>query len=120
MSAAIRALLIISSLFTVAYILRKIHKSQMRIQDSVFWVVFSFVILFMAIFPGIVISIAGLLGIASPVNLVFLVFIFFAYIKIFAMTIRIAVLESKIRSLSYEIALQEKKGEKVDRSDTGK
>lgn len=108
MSIAIRLLLIVSSVLTFVYILRRIHKSQIQIQDSVFWILFSLVVLLMAIFPGIIIGLADMLGIQSPINFVFLVFIFFAYIKIFSMTIKIATLENKIKSLAYEIAIHKK------------
>lgn len=118
MSVALRLLLIVSSVLTVVYILRRIHKSQIQIQDSVFWIVFSFVVLLMALFPGVIISLADMLGIVSPINFVFLVFIFFAYIKIFSMTIKIATLENKIKSLAYEIAIQRKNKAEKNRTDT--
>ena len=110
MSIAIRLLLIVSSVLTFVYILRRIHKSQIQIQDSVFWIMFSFVVLLMALFPGVIISLADVLGIQSPVNFVFLVFIFFAYIKIFSMTIKIATLENKIKAMAFEIAMHKKNG----------
>lgn len=108
MSAFFRMILIACSVLTVVYVLYRIHKNQLRIQDSIFWIVFSAVILLMAFFPQPIIALAGRMGIMSPVNLVFLVFIFVAYIKLFATTSKLSMLENKIRVLTYQIALKEK------------
>ena len=76
MSIAIRVLLIVVSLFTFIYMLRKIRKSQLQIEHALFWIVFCGLLLILSIFPGIAIWISEVLGLQSPVNLVFLIIIF--------------------------------------------
>ena len=120
MSAILRVLLIVSSLGTLIYILGRIHKARLRIQDSIFWIVFSFITLILAVFPHIVYGLTELVGVDSPVNLVFLIFIFIAYIKLFSTTARISALENKINRLAYEEAMKKRWQEQAERREEGR
>lgn len=108
MSTVFRIVLIASSILTVVYILYRIHKNQLRIQDSIFWILFSAVVLLLAFFPQPMIRISNALGIISSVNFVFLVFIFVAYIRLFSVTSKLSMLENKLKTLTYQEALKEK------------
>ena len=101
-----RILLIVSAIWTAYYILRGIRKSQLSIQDSIFWIVFSVVAFLLAVFPNVAIGMTQLLGFVSPANFIFLVFIFILYIKLFSTSQKISVLENKIKKLGYELALK--------------
>lgn len=83
MSLALRILLMIFSVGFVYFVLKRIHKDQLRIQDSIFWILLSVLVLILAFFPQIAIGMAQQLGIISPVNFVFLVFIFLRFYKDF-------------------------------------
>lgn len=107
MSAEFRIILVACSILTVAYVLFRIHKNQLKIQDSIFWIIFSAVILILAFFPQPMMVLSHLMGIMSPVNLVFLVFIFVSYIKLFAMTSKLSMLENKVKVLTYQMAIRE-------------
>lgn len=102
----LRILLIVSAIWTAYYILRGIRKSQLSIQDSIFWIVFSVVAFLLAVFPNVAIGMTQLLGFVSPANFIFLVFIFILYIKLFSTGQKISVLENKIKKLGYELALK--------------
>ena len=54
------------------WILRKIRKSQVRIEDSVFWLLFSLGLILLSLFPQLASWAANLIGVVSPVNFVFL------------------------------------------------
>ena len=45
--------LIFVSIMTCAFILRSIRKSQVQINDAIFWVFFSLILLVFSIFPGL-------------------------------------------------------------------
>lgn len=94
------------SVGTFAYVLRKIRKSQMKIEDAIFWILVSIAILIMSIFPKLIFKIAYKLDIESPSNFVYLLFIFILLIKVFTQSIKISQLEYKINSLSQEIAIE--------------
>lgn len=106
MPLMLRILLIVSAIWTAYYILRGIRKSQLSIQDSIFWIVFSVVAFLLAVFPNVAIGMTQLLGFVSPANFIFLVFIFILYIKLFSTGQKISVLENKIKKLGYELALK--------------
>ena len=120
MPTMLRILLIVSSLLTVGYILSRIHKAKMRIQDSIFWIIFALIAVLLAIFPQIVYWMTSMLGIESPVNFVYLVFIFLAYIKLFSAVTKISALENKLNVLAYEEALRKhEEEEKRKRENAG-
>ena len=72
MTTTLRFFLVIASLLTVIWILRKIRKMKVKMEDAIFWLVFSALIIVLAIFPEISYWLSKLLGIESPANLVFL------------------------------------------------
>lgn len=66
-----------------------------KIEDSVFWVFFSFMLILLSLFPQIAYWLAGVLGIQTPVNFIFLSILFALILKIFKLSLRISQLESK-------------------------
>ncbi len=107
MSITLRCLLFLVSLLSCAYTLRRIRKAQMQIDDSIFWIIMSILLVFISIFPGIASFLSALIGIESPANAVFLAVIFLLLAKLFGMSVQISQLNQKIRTLSQEIALMQ-------------
>ena len=105
MSDTLKGLLIIASVLTVGWILRKIRKNKVKMEDAIFWIFFAAILLLLA-----------------PSNLVFLVIIFLLVEKIFTLSIIVSQLEDKIGVLSAEVALrskaENKKIDKVDEKET--
>ena len=62
MSNCLRIILIMVSVMTYFYIARKLKKSQLQVMDAFFWIVFSFVLMVIGIFPGIAIFLANIVG----------------------------------------------------------
>ena len=108
MSDTLKALLIVASVLTVAWILRKIRKNKVKMEDAIFWIFFAAILLLLAIFPEISYRLCEIFGIMSPSNLVFLVIIFLLAEKIFTLSIIVSQLEDKIGVLSAEVALRSK------------
>ena len=118
MSDTLKALLIIASVLTVAWILRKIRKNKVKMEDAIFWILFAAILLVLAIFPEISFKLCQIFGIISPSNLVFLVIIFLLVEKIFTLSIIVSQLEDKIGVLSAEVALRSKaENKKIDKVD---
>ncbi len=107
MSIYLRSILFIAAFLTFAFIARKLKKSQLQIPDAFFWIVFSFILLILGMFPGIGIACAELLGVMSAANFIFLVIIFLLIVRCFLLTIRISSLESKVSNLVQELAVRE-------------
>lgn len=122
MSDTLKALLVVASILTVSWILRKIRKNKVKMEDAIFWIFFAGILLLLAIFPEISYELCRIFGIMSPSNLVFLVIIFLFVEKIFTLSIIVSQLEDKIGVLSAEVALrskaENKKIDKVDEKET--
>lgn len=114
MSDALCAVLTIGSVLFGIYVLRKIRYSKYKIEDSIFWICFSFVLIVVSIFPGILTFGAKKLGVISPVNFVFLIIIFLLLLKIFLISRKVSELEDKLKRLVQKIAKE--KVEEVDKS----
>ena len=100
--------LIFVSLATVTFILRGIRKSQVQINDSLFWIFFSLVLLVFSVFPKLAEIIARALGIVSAVNFIFLFIIFLLLINQYQLTVRLSKLDKKFKNLVQTIALRGK------------
>ena len=95
------------SLITATYILRRVRLAKVQIEDTIFWLLFSGILLILAIFPGIAYWAAYLLGFQSPIVIIFLLLA-----KQFFMSIRLSQLDSKVRILTQRVALNEEKIER--------
>ena len=106
MSTTMRILLIAGSLLTAFYVLRRVRKSRMRTEDSVFWLVFSLVLVLMGVLPDLVTRLASRIGVMSAANLVFLIVIFLLIIKLFLMDQRISALQRQTVETAQSVAIQ--------------
>lgn len=102
---ALRVILLIAAIGLVVFLLHSIKKSKMSIEDALFWMGFLFLILLMSIFPEIPSFLSDTIGFMSPVNFVFLFFIFVLIIRDFLSNRRISQLENRVKELTQQIAL---------------
>lgn len=109
MNICLRLFLLIISVSTGYYVLCKIRKSQLQIEDSLFWIIVSVCLIILSIFPNLAIILSKFIGIESPANFVFLVIIFILLIKVFALSIKLSQVEYKLKTLIQDYAIHEKK-----------
>lgn len=107
MSWVLRVVLILASLGTTFFMIKRIRQSKLQIEDSIFWIVFSLLLIILSVFPGLADLLANALGIYSTVNFVFLFFIFILLIKQFLLTIKLSQMETKMRGLAQKLAIEE-------------
>ena len=105
MSWGLRLVLIVGSIAAAVYVLRKIRRNKMSMESSVFWILFSGVLVLLGIFPGIAELFARLIGVQSTVNLVYLGVIALLLIKVFLQDQRIARLEHQVTGLTQRFAI---------------
>lgn len=108
----IRVCLIIGSFITAFYILQRVRQAKVQIEDTIFWLLFSGVLLILAIFPGIAYWASRLLGFVSPINFVYIVIIFVLLARQFSMSIKLSQMDSRLRILTQQVALNEEKFER--------
>ena len=99
MSVTLRVILIISSFIAFYLCITKIKKSQLKIENSVTWMLGCIILILMSIFPNVVVWISEKLGFVAPVNFIFLVMIAFLLMQIFIDNIHITSLNEKIKDL---------------------
>ena len=108
MSPVFRIILIVVSILSTWYILKKIRQSKLQIEYAIFLIIFYGVLVIISLLPWLVSLFTRLLGMQLPVNFVFMVFIFILLVKLFMMTIELSTLENKVKDLTQELALAEK------------
>lgn len=112
MSITLRVLLIVSSFLSFILCITKIKKSQLKVENSVVWMLGTIVLILMSIFSNVVEWISSKMGFLAPVNFVFLIIISFLLIQVFIDNLRITQLNEKIKDLNHYIALKENKTKK--------
>lgn len=113
MALELRIALVIASVLTTLLIMRKIRKEKMMIEDSLFWIGFSFMLIVFSIFPQLVFKMSDLVGTQSASNFIFLFIIFVLIVRMFQMSMKISQLEAKFKDLVARMAIDEniRKGE---------
>lgn len=109
MSIELRIVLVLCCIATCIYIISRVGKSKMKIEDSIFWIVFSAILVLVSIFTKIPYFFSELLGFESTVNFVYLIVIFLLIIKLFSLSKKMAELERKQIELTQKIAIEKKK-----------
>lgn len=112
MNIVLRIILIVAAVSLFSFMIKKIRNSKMTIEHSVFWIIFSVLLIIMGIFPQVIYIVSGWLGFQAPINMVYLVIIFILILKIFLNTLQISHLEDKIDSLAQAMAIDKKEEEK--------
>lgn len=107
MPLVLRVFLFIVSVATTLYIQRKLKKSQMKVDDTVFWILFSATLIILSVFPKIAIWCAARMQIISPVNFVFLAMIFLLFVRCFLLDIKLSNLTEQFKNLVEELAVRE-------------
>ena len=107
----LRVCLILGSFFTAGYVLRRVRQARVQIEDTIYWLALSAVLLLVAVFPGIAYWASDLLGFVSPINCVFLVVIFLLLARQFSLSIKVSQLDSRLRILTERIALNQQRQE---------
>lgn len=105
MSFSLRFFLILGSVITCFYVLHRIRISKMRTEDSLFWLLFSLILVILGVFPGVAILFAGWIGVQSTANLVYLVIIFMLIVRVFLQDQKIAKLQMQNVEIIQYIAL---------------
>lgn len=119
MSIVLRIALIVVCTVACGYVLRKIRRAQMEIDDAIYWIVVSIVLVIISIFPQIPDFFSDLLGIQSPSNFVFLAVIFLVIVKLFSLSLDVSLLKQKLKSTIQNVAIREKELEELAKGERG-
>lgn len=115
MSLTLKIILIVLSFVSFFLCVKKIKKSQLKIENSIIWMLGSILLIFMSIFSNVVEWLSNLLGFIAPVNFVFFTIIVFLLVELFIDGTRISQLNEKIKDLNHYIAIKEKEQNEEDK-----
>ena len=82
MSAILRVILFVLAVVTAWWILSKIRRLKVKMEDAIFWIFVAVVLCVLSLFPEIVYKLTEIMGVMSPANLVFLIVIFILLEKV--------------------------------------
>ena len=114
MQPIFRVILVIVSLLTMSFMMRKIRQAKVQIEAAMFWVIVALILVVFSLFPGVADACARLLGIYSTPNFLFLFMIFLLMVKVFSMTLQVSQMERKQKELVQKIALAQKEREELE------
>lgn len=106
MTITLRIILFVLAVVTAWWILSKIRRLKVKMEDAIFWIFVAVVLCTLSLFPEIVYKLTDVIGVMSPANLVFLIVIFILLEKVFTLSIIVSQLEEKVTVLSSEVALR--------------
>lgn len=106
MSIELRVVLLFAAAFSIGWIITRIRKAKVRLEDTFFWVVMSVVLLVLGLFPGVSYWLSSMLGVISPANLVFFIMICLLFEKLLTMSIMHSQMQDKYVTMAAEMALR--------------
>lgn len=109
MSDRFRLVLFIMVLVYFVVAVRLIHRKRLSLNYSLLWMFMLLIMLIMVMFPQLIYSLAGLVGIDLPINMIFTGFAFLTLIMLFNLTCIVSRDNEKNRALTQQLALLEKR-----------
>ncbi len=106
MSIMLRGLLVVGAIITTSYFGNEVKKGKLDIKYSLFWILFSLFLVFVSLFPFVLIKVSSVLSFKSPANFLFLLIIFVIFMREFVLTVQLSKLEEKNKKLIQKIALE--------------
>ena len=106
MTLTLRVVLILVSLLTLVFVMRRIRSSKVKLEDSIVWFLFAGILFVLSVFPGVFDVMADVAGVYSTSNFVFLFFIFVLLVLCFNMSMRISQADTKIKELTQLLAIE--------------
>ena len=89
-------------------IVNMIRKKALELRYALAWLIVGAGVLILDIFPGVMEMMASLLGIYSPVNMLFFLGFCFSLIIIFVLTVAVSRMSIRVKELTQELALHER------------
>lgn len=113
MHSELQMSLLLAGIVTLIFIFITIKKTKMNIRYAIVWITWGIVVLILSIFPQIIDYLSILLGIALPVNTIFLIFMFLLYVMSFYLFIKVSQMSDEIKTLTYTTAMLKKECEEM-------
>ena len=111
MNIRIQILIVFIVIIAICQIINMIRKKALELRYALVWLIVGGCILILTIFPSLMDWLVKLMGIASAVNMLFFLGFCFSLAIIFTLTVAISRMSVRIKNLTQELALYEKRQE---------
>ena len=106
MSILLRSVLLIAAAFSIGWIMHRIRRSKVRLEDTLFWIGTGAILGVLGLFPEISYHMARLFGFQSASNFIFFIMICLLFEKILTLSIIHSHMEDKYVLMVAEMALR--------------
>ena len=111
MELKLRVIIGIGSILLMLYVLNMVKREELDLKYALSWLFSDICIIFFCIFPKVIDFVAGILGVAEPINVIFFLGIVFSCIIALSLTIAQSRNSRKLKDLVQKVALMEKRRE---------
>lgn len=105
MTLQIQIILIVFIVLFLLVILNMIRKRELELKYALSWFIMDLALIILVCIPNTMEKLAELLGIYSPVNMVFFLGFVFSLIVIFVLTVTLSRMSSRVRRLAQIVAM---------------
>lgn len=105
MSVKLQILIIVVILLAMLYIVDHVRKKSIDFRYALLWLFVCICVLVLTVFPKLLTVLAEILGIASPVNMLFFLGFCLSIVVIFTLSIALSNLTDKVKKMAQEIAI---------------
>ncbi len=105
MSVKLQILIIVVVIMAMLYIINLVRKKVIDFRYALLWLVVALCVLIFAVIPQLLNYLSKLLGIASPVNMLFFLGFCLSIVVIFSLSIALSNLQDKVKKTAQEIAI---------------
>lgn len=93
----------------IIYIISLIRSNRLELKYALSWLIVAFFVLLIDCFPQLMKSLADVLGIASPINMMFFIGFLFSLLIILTLTVAVSIASGSVKRLTQKVALLEKR-----------
>lgn len=120
MASVLRFFLIIAILFYFIFIIYFLRKKALHLKYCILWLVSGIVMLLFVLFPQLLEILSHMLGIVSPVNMLFACELFFLMLILMSITSIVSKQNEKSKRTIQQLALLEKRIRELEEEKEGK
>lgn len=109
MNTKLQIIIAIIVIIALCVIVNMIRKKRLELRYALAWLIVGMGTLILDCFPILTTKLSDMIGIASPINMLFFLGFCFSLIIIFVLTVAISRVSIRMKQLTQELALYEKK-----------
>lgn len=117
MDIKIQLIVAVIIVITMGIVVMMIRNKQLELKYALSWFALGIGILILDCFPGLITKLSKMMGIGTPINMLFFFGFCFSLMVIFVLTVVVSKLTVKVKRLTQEIAMFEEEMEKKIKSE---